>query len=101
MGQGSEGAHLHHRSACLHDLGRAAANLLLNPGETKLAKPIRPAQFRAREIVLFVLVMILSTALTVWGTLYVLKTFVIAHPNDPLTEAGGLSPMQERALRSK
>jgi hypothetical protein len=66
-----------------------------------MAKPIRQAQFSTREIVLFVLVMILATALTVWGTLYVLKTFVLGNPNDPLTKSGGLSPMQEQALRSK
>jgi hypothetical protein len=66
-----------------------------------MAKPIRPAQFSTREIMLFVLVMILATALTVWGTLYVLKTFVLGNPNDPLTKAGGLSQSQEREPRSK
>jgi hypothetical protein len=66
-----------------------------------MAKPIRQAQFSTREIVLFVLVMILATALTIWGTFYVLETFVLGNPNDPLTKSGGLSPMQERTLRSK
>jgi hypothetical protein len=27
--------------------------------------------------------MILATALTVWGTFYVLKTFVLGNPSDP------------------
>jgi hypothetical protein len=66
-----------------------------------MAKPLRRVRFSTREVVLFVLVMILATALTVWGTLYVLKTFVLGNRNDPLTKAGGLSPMQERAQRSK
>jgi hypothetical protein len=46
--------------------------------------------------VLFVLVMVFATALTLWGTFYVLKTFVIGSPNDPLTRAGGISSSQER-----
>ena len=32
MGLGSEGAHMHYRGAHLHDLDRAAANLLLSTG---------------------------------------------------------------------
>jgi hypothetical protein len=59
------------------------------------------SEFSKREIVLFVLVMILATALTLWGTFYVLKTFVIGSPNDPLTNAGGLSPSQEREGRKQ
>jgi hypothetical protein len=57
--------------------------------------------FSKREIVLFILVMIAATALTVEGTYYILKTFVIGNPNDPLTRAGGLSPLQERETREK
>jgi hypothetical protein len=45
--------------------------------------------------------MIAATALTVEGTYYILKTFVIGNPNDPLTRAGGLSPLQERETREK
>jgi hypothetical protein len=46
MGPRSESTRLHHRRACLHDLGRAAANLLLKPdeaddGETHTAGPIQ------------------------------------------------------------
>jgi hypothetical protein len=50
-----------------------------------MTKPARSAgsNFSKREIVLFVLVMILATALTVWGTFYVLKTFVLGNPSDP------------------
>jgi hypothetical protein len=51
--------------------------------------------------VLFVLVMILATALTVWGTFYVLKSFVLGNPSDPVTKAGGPSLLQERALIAK
>jgi hypothetical protein len=33
------------------------------------------------------------------ATHFVFKTFVIGSPNDPLTKAGGLSPLQERKMR--
>ena len=68
-----------------------------------MTKPPRFAgsNFSKREIVLFVLVMILATALTVWGTFYVLKTFVLGNPSDPVTKAGGPSLLQERALIAK
>jgi len=52
-----------------------------------------------REIVLFVLVMIVATILTVEATNFILKTFVIGNPNDQLTKAGGLSTSQERETR--
>jgi hypothetical protein len=45
--------------------------------------------------------MIVATALTIEGTNFILRTFVIDNPNDPLTNAGGLSPSQETALRAK
>jgi hypothetical protein len=64
-------------------------------------KPARSTRvlFSNREIVIFVLVMILAIALTVSGTFYVLKTFVLGgNPNDPLIKAGGLSSMQQREL---
>ena len=64
-----------------------------------MAKPIRPAQFITREIALFVLVMTLATVLTIWGTFYVLETFVLGNHNDPLTKAGGPSPLQEQGVR--
>ena len=68
-----------------------------------MTKPAGSAgsNFSKREIVLFVLVMILATALTVWGTFYVLKTFVLGNPSDPVTKAGGPSVIQERALTAK
>jgi hypothetical protein len=68
-----------------------------------MTKPPRFAgsNFSKREIVLFVPVMILATALTVWGTFYVLKSFVLGNPSDPVTKAGGPSLLQERALIAK
>ena len=63
------------------------------------APPTAGSKFSKTEIVLFVLVMSLATALTIWGTFYVLKTFVIGNPNDPLTKASGLSPFQEQEVR--
>ena len=56
-------------------------------------------EFTKREIVLFVFVMLVATFVIIEGTLFVLKTFLIGSPNDPLTKAGGLSPMQEREVR--
>jgi hypothetical protein len=68
-----------------------------------MTKPPRFAgsNFSKREIVLCVPVMILATALTVWGTFYVLKSFVLGNPSDPVTKAGGPSLLQERALIAK
>jgi hypothetical protein len=68
-----------------------------------MTKPPRFAgsNFSKREIVHFVPVMILATALTVWGTFYVLKSFVLGNPSDPVTKAGGPSLLQERALIAK
>jgi hypothetical protein len=43
--------------------------------------------------------MMAATALTIEGTNFILKTFVIGNPNDPLTKAGGLSPFQEQEVR--
>ena len=63
--------------------------------------PSARSNFSKREIVHFVPVMILATALTVWGTFYVLKTFVLGNPSDPVTKAGGPSLLQERALIAK
>ena len=67
----------------------------------EMTKPTRSAVFSKREIVFFVLAMIAATALTVEGTYYILKTFVIGNPNDPLTKAGGLSSRQEREVRDE
>jgi hypothetical protein len=49
--------------------------------------------------VLFLLVVLVATFVTIEGTFFVLKTLVIGSPNDPLTKAGGLSPFQERQVR--
>jgi hypothetical protein len=64
-----------------------------------MTKPTRPGEFTKREMVLFILAMIAATALTVEGTYYILKTFVISNPNDPLTKAGGLSSPQVLQVR--
>jgi hypothetical protein len=59
------------------------------------------SKFSKREIVIFVLGMIVATALTIEGTNFILKTFMIGNQNDPLTRAGGLSPLQEGALKTE
>jgi hypothetical protein len=68
-----------------------------------MTKPPRSnkSNFSKRETVLFVLVMIVATILTVEATNFILKTFVIGNPNDPLTKAGGLSTSQERETRKE
>jgi hypothetical protein len=50
--------------------------------------------FTARQIVIVIAALLISGGLTAWGTVYVLRTFVLADPNDPLTRQGGLSPVQ-------
>ena len=67
----------------------------------EMTKPTRSTEFSKREIVFFVLAMIAAAALTVEGTYYILKTFVIGNPNDPLTKAGGLSSRQKREVRDE
>jgi hypothetical protein len=66
-----------------------------------MTKPPRSnkSEFSKREIGLFFLVMIVATILTVEVTNFILKTFVIGNPNDPLPKAGGLSTSQERETR--
>ena len=66
-----------------------------------MTKPPRSnkSEFSKREIVLFILVMIVATILTVEATNFILKTFVLGSPNDPLTKGGGLSTSQERETR--
>jgi len=61
-----------------------------------MTKPPRSnkSEFSKREIVLFILVMIVATILTVEATNFTLKTFVLGSPNG----AGGL-PLQERESR--
>jgi len=44
---------------------------------------------------LLVAAMIVATGVTIWGTWFVLNTYVMARP-DPLYRAGGLSPGQRQ-----
>jgi hypothetical protein len=66
-----------------------------------MTKRPRPAgsNFSKREVVLFLMVMLVATFVTIEGTLFVVKTFVIGNPNGPLAKVGGLSPFQERDMR--
>jgi hypothetical protein len=57
-------------------------------------------KFSQRTIVIAVLVLLVAVALTIAGTYLLLNTFVFDQ-NDPLAKAGGLSPEQERAQRTK
>jgi hypothetical protein len=42
-----------------------------------------------------------ATALAIEGTYFLLKTYVLDNPSDPLAKAGGLSGEQKRMLRTK
>jgi hypothetical protein len=58
-------------------------------------------EFSKREIVLFVLAMLVATFLTIEGTHYVLRTFVLGHPGDPLEKTSGLSREQQEMQNGK
>jgi hypothetical protein len=52
--------------------------------------------FSMREILVFVVGMVLATVLTVLGTFYFLKNYILLHDSrDPLVKQGGLKPSQE------
>src|ERR1700722_19169915 len=48
-----------------------------------------------RTIAVIAVAIIAATALTIEGTYLILKAYVLDNPNDPLTKAGGLSPVQD------
>jgi hypothetical protein len=48
-----------------------------------------------QSIALLIAAMIVATGVTIWGTWFVLHTYVMARP-DPLYKAGGLSPSQRQ-----
>jgi hypothetical protein len=52
--------------------------------------------FSMREILVFIVDMVLATMLTVLGTFYFLKNYILLHDSrDPLVKRGGLKPSQE------
>jgi hypothetical protein len=52
--------------------------------------------FSMREIMVFLVGMMLATVLTVLGTFYFLKNYILLHDSrDPLVKQGGLKPSQE------
>ena len=58
-------------------------------------------EFSKRSIIIFIIVMIAATALTVEGVYFAPKTFVLDNPNDPITKAGGLTPEQKELGKAK
>jgi hypothetical protein len=56
-------------------------------------------EFSKRSIIIFIIVMIAATVLTVEGTYYALKTFVFDDANDPIVKGGGLTPDQKELGR--
>jgi flagellar basal body-associated protein FliL len=55
-------------------------------------------EFSKRSIIIFIIVLIAATALTVEGVYFALKTFVLENPDDPITKAGGSTPEQKDHL---
>ena len=58
-------------------------------------------EFRKRSIIIFIIVMIAATVLTVEGVYFALKTFVLDDTNDPIATAGGLTPAQKELGKAK
>jgi hypothetical protein len=58
-------------------------------------------EFSKRPIVIFTIVMIAATALTVEATYYAVKTFIFDDANDSMVKAGGLSSDQKEAGKVK
>jgi hypothetical protein len=54
------------------------------------------AMFSKREFLVFAVGLVLATALTILGTFYFLKNYILLHDSrDPLVKQGGLKPSQE------
>jgi hypothetical protein len=52
--------------------------------------------FTKREVLIFLAGLLLTIVLTVFGTFYVIKHYVLLHdPTDPLVKQGGLTPGQQ------
>jgi hypothetical protein len=51
--------------------------------------------FTKRDVAIGAIAMIIATALTIFGTNYVIHKFMLDDPNDPLTQQGGLRPEQQ------
>ena len=52
--------------------------------------------FSKREFLVFAVGLVLATALTILGTFYFLKNYILLHDSrDPLVKQGGLKPSQE------
>ena len=52
--------------------------------------------FSKREILVFIVGMVLATVVTVSGALYFLKDYILLHDSrDPLVKQGGLKPSQQ------
>jgi hypothetical protein len=48
-----------------------------------------------REILTIVGALVVICGLTSWGTVFVIKKYVIADRDDPLARAGGLTPARQ------
>ncbi len=55
--------------------------------------------FSKREIVGFVVALIVVCVLSGWGGIFVVKKYIIGDRDDPLARAGGLKPLQELQVK--
>ena len=78
--------------------GFPSIGLMAYRGKSKLGRIDQDEMthdFSKRSIIIFIIVMIAATALTVEGTYYVLEKFVFKDANAPIVKAGGLTPGQK------
>ena len=47
-----------------------------------------------RQIVMFVIALLIAGALTVWGAVFLVDRYLLEKPDDPPTRQGGLLPSQ-------
>jgi hypothetical protein len=51
--------------------------------------------FTKRDFVALFAALIVVCAVSAWGSIYVIKNYIIGPRNDPLERAGGLKPEQQ------
>lgn len=57
--------------------------------------------FDKRDLLILAAALCVAAVMGVWGAFRLVGYLAADNPNDPLTKQGGLSPTQERALRTK
>ena len=57
-------------------------------------------EYGKRDLAIIVALLLIAGALTAWGTVYLVNTYVIGKSDDPISKAGGLNPDQ-RSIQQK